>query len=141
MIVKANDRPNCDKHPDIVDTTREAFSSLASLGSGRLKGSFVPLGTITGTKEYLPSDFFSAFHVQLDSKIPNIALPNETVHISGKVTDGGEETILYVVAPSGKSETLSQDVKSGSFDYPVTLEEVGNYQFVVASGLSFSQAK
>lgn len=40
VIVKANDRPNCTKHPDIVDLSTAAFQSLAPLSKGRLAGSF-----------------------------------------------------------------------------------------------------
>lgn len=43
VMVKANDRPNCDKHPDIADLTTTAFKSLAPLSKGRLSGSVAEL--------------------------------------------------------------------------------------------------
>lgn len=60
IIVKANDRPNCTKHPDIVDLTTGAFSRLASITKGRLAGTVVPLGTLSTetVKEFLPRDYF-----------------------------------------------------------------------------------
>ncbi len=61
VIVKVNDRPNCAKHPDIIDLTRTAFTTLAPLSKGRLDGSFLSLGKVSNSlvKEYLPTDFFA----------------------------------------------------------------------------------
>lgn len=61
VTVKLNDRPNCTKHPDIIDLTRTAFMSLGRLSQGRLGGSFIPLEILPSglMKEYLPTDFFA----------------------------------------------------------------------------------
>lgn len=56
VLVKANDRPNCTKHPDIVDLTKTAFETLAPLSKGRLAGSFLPLGTIKNNTTKIPLD-------------------------------------------------------------------------------------
>lgn len=61
IIVKVNDRPNCTKHPDIVDLSKTAFSELGRIESGVLQGSFKKLGTIPGdyTKQYIDENVFS----------------------------------------------------------------------------------
>ena len=46
VLVKANDRPNCAKHPDIVDLTKAAFSSIAPISKGKLDGTLVALGSL-----------------------------------------------------------------------------------------------
>ena len=144
VLVKANDRPDCVKHGDIVDLTKTAFSTLAPLSKGRLDGSFLALGKLPASvvKEYLPTDFFSSFSVKIDANTPNLYLPSEVFRLAGDTTNGANETLLYVIAPSGKKTTLGQDNVSGSrFEYAVPLSEIGTYQFVIASGRIFSGAK
>ncbi len=86
VTVKLNDRPNCTKHPDIVDLTRTAFTSLGRLSQGRLNGSFIPLEVLpTGlTKEYLPIDFFAPLGVTISPETPNIYLPGDTLILRGR---------------------------------------------------------
>ncbi len=144
VIVKANDRPNCAKHPDIVDLTTTAFRTLAPLSSGKLAGSFIALDkTPKGlVKEFIPTDFFANYSIKLDANIPNIYLPNETLKLSGKTTGSENETLVYLQMPSGKTLTLGQDNLSGNrFEYYFPLTEIGTYQFVVASGRSFAGAR
>jgi rare lipoprotein A (peptidoglycan hydrolase) len=43
LIVKANDRPNCSKYPNVVDLSSSAFKVLAPLSKGRLAGSVAEL--------------------------------------------------------------------------------------------------
>ncbi len=144
VIVKVNDRPNCSKHPDIVDLTKTAFSTLAPLSKGRLKGSFVPLGKVSNNivKEYLPMNYFANLGIEIDPGIPNLYLPNETLRLTGKTNNGEKESLVYIVTPSGKIISYGQEaVVDTRFEYLVPLEEVGEYNFVLASGRSFSGAK
>lgn len=141
VIVKANDRPNCAKHADIVDLTRTGFTTLGPISRGRLAGSVNNLGTVSNStvKEYLNRDFFSALGIKLDANIPNLYLPNETLRISGQTTNGESESLVYFVTPSGKKISYGMDTLAGNrFEYFYPLTEVGNYEFVVASGRSFS---
>lgn len=141
IIVKANDRPNCAKHADIVDLTRTGFTTLAPVSRGRISGSVNNLGAVANgtTKEYLSQDFFSALGIKLDASIPNLYLPNETFRITGQTTNGESESLVYIVTPSGKKVSYGMDTfENNRFEYLYPLTEVGNYEFVVASGRSFS---
>lgn len=141
VLVKVNDRPNCAKHADIVDLTRTAFTTLGPLSRGRLAGSFNVLDTVSNeiVKEYLPEDFFSSVSIKLDARIPNLYLPNETLRITGVTTNGIEESLIYIITPSGKKISYGQDATENTrFEYFYPLDEVGDYQFVVAAGSSFS---
>lgn len=141
VIVKANDRPNCTKHPDIVDLTRTGFTTMAPLSRGRLAGSVNPLGTVSTdlVKEYISPDYFETVGIRLDANIPNMYLPNETLRITGMATNGKTESLIYIVTPSGKKISFGLDaIENTRFEYSYPLSEVGEYDFVVASGRSFS---
>lgn len=141
VLVKVNDRPNCTKHADIVDLTRTAFTTLGPLSRGRLAGSVNVLDTVSNeiVKEYLPENFFSSVSVKLDTRIPNLYLPNETLRITGMTTNGVTESLIYIITPSGKKISYGQDATENTrFEYFYPLDEVGDYQFVVAAGSSFS---
>ncbi len=47
VVVGANDRPNCARHPELIDLSRKAFQMLAPLNTGKVSGVRVtPIGTI-----------------------------------------------------------------------------------------------
>lgn len=144
VVVKANDRPNCTKHPDIVDLTTTAFSTLAPLSKGRLDGSFVSLGTVQNAtvKNYLPEQYFDALNVQLNPRIPNLYEVGETLVLKGQTTDNSAESLILVITPSGTEISYGQESESGSqFTYHIPLNEAGTYRLVLASGRSFSGAR
>jgi hypothetical protein len=143
VIVKNNDRPNCQLHPDIVDLSTNAFQSLAPLSRGKITGGFVSLKDAgkAFTKQYIPTDFFTSLGVTLDANIPDAYLPNETFHISGRVTDGKDSSILFFVLPSGKQFDIGEKVTDGLFSYAIPLTEIGKYRLVIASGNSFETTK
>lgn len=143
VVVKINDRPNCSKHPDIVDLSTSAFQSLAPLSRGKLAGSFEMLGSAPSgyVKRDVPTAVFMELGVKLDSGIPNAYLPGETLRVSGIVTDGKEDTVLFVKSPSGKKYSRSLPTEGGTFSYAVPLLEIGKYDLVVASGMGFSTTK
>lgn len=140
VIVKNNDRPNCVKHPDIIDLTTTSFSVIGNLSSGRLHGSFVSLGNTSKNyiKRYLANDTFENLGIILDDNLPNTYLPGDTLHISGRETKGNTDTLVYIQTPSNKEISLSQKKdEHGHFSYAYPIEEVGTYNIVVASGLGF----
>lgn len=143
VVVKVNDRPSCSKHPDIVDLTTTAFQSLAPLSKGRISGSFEVLGWSPSgyRKEAISTAGFSDLGVKFDTNIPNTYLPGETLRISGIVTDGKEDTVLFLKSPSGKKYSRSLPVDGNVFSYEIPLLEVGKYDLVVASGMGFSTNK
>lgn len=143
VVVKANDRPNCRIHPDIVDLTTTAFRTLAPLSSGRLKGSVEVLGTTPSgyRKEALDANGFQSLGVVLDAGIPNTYLAGETLRISGKVTDGKEDSLVFLKGPDGERYSRSMPVENGSFSYEIPLLQSGRYDLVVASGMGFSTSR
>lgn len=143
VVVKVNDRPNCSRHPDIVDLTTTAFRSLAPLSKGRLSGSFETLGMAPSgyRKEPVSTAAFSDLGIKFDENVPNTYLPGETLRISGVVTDGKTDTVLFLKSPSGKKYSRSLPTDGNAFSYEVPLLEVGKYDLVVASGMGFSTNK
>lgn len=143
VVVKVNDRPSCSRHPDIVDLSTSAFQALAPLSKGRLKGSFEVLGqTPSGyRKEPLSASAFSGLGIKLDEKIPNTYLVGETIRVSGRVTDGKEDTVFFLKSPSGKRFSRAMPVAGDSFSYEAPLLEPGKYDLVIASGMGFSTSK
>ena len=143
VVVKVNDRPSCSKHPDIVDLTTTAFRSLAPLSKGRLSGSFETLGMAPSgyRKEPVSTGAFSDLGIKFDENVPNTYLPGETFRISGTVTDGKTDTVLFLKSPSGKKYSRSLPTDGNAFSYEVPLLEVGKYDLVVASGMGFSTNK
>lgn len=140
IVVKNDDRPNCAKHPDLIDLTKTGFSSIGTLASGRLHGSFVSLGSATKTyaKRFVATNTFDSLGVRLESNLPNTYMLNDTIHISGKETGGKNDTLLFFRTPSGKDIFLSQKKDgNGNFSYNYPLEEIGTYLMVAASGTEF----
>ena len=71
----------------------------------------------------------------MDANIPNMYLPNETLKISGVTTNGEEETLIYIITPSGKKISFGlESTNPPRFEYNYPLVEVGYYEFVGASG-------
>lgn len=143
VVVKVNDRPSCSKHPDIVDLTTTAFRSLAPLSKGRLSGSFETLGMAPSgyRKENVSTAAFSDLGVKFDENVPNTYLPGETLRVSGVVTDGKTDTVLFLKSPSGVKYSRSLPTDGNVFSYEIPLLEVGKYDLVVASGMGFSTNK
>jgi uncharacterized protein YkwD len=139
--VKLNDRPNCTRHPDIIDLTRTAFSTLAPLSRGKIAGSFTSLGVLPSgvTKQYLPTDFFSPLGINLAPNTPNLYALGETLVIKGQTINGLSESLIYLVEPSGN--IISYGQSGSSIEYQIPLTQVGEYELVVAAGRSFSGAK
>ena len=73
VVVKLNDRPNCEKHPDVVDLSKVGFEALAPISKGKLSGTAHSLGMVdkTYTKNYLDTSAFTGLGIALDEKIPN----------------------------------------------------------------------
>lgn len=143
VVVKVNDRPSCSKHPDIVDLTTSAFQALAPISKGRLSGSFETLGMAPSgyRKEPVSPSAFADLGVKFDQGIPNTYLPGETLRVSGVVTDGKTDTVLFLKSPSGQKYSRSLPTDGTAFSYEVPLLETGKYDLVVASGMGFSTSK
>ena len=137
IVVKNNDRPNCKLHPDVIDLSTIAFKTLAPLSKGRMKGEYVALGAVSKSlsKQYIPTNSFSSQDILLNENIPNIYLAGETIHISGKTTDGKMQSLLYFILPNGENMAISQDNANGTeFSFDLPLMQTGKYRMTVSSG-------
>jgi Lytic transglycolase/Cysteine-rich secretory protein family len=144
VIVTVNDRPNCEKHPSIVDLSKQAFSHLADSRAGKLAGDFRRLGSVPKdyAKSLFPGTTFEKLGIQLDSGIPNTYLPNDTFRITGTLVGGGTESLIYLVTPSGKIISFGAESSiPGRFSYSLPIFEIGKYDFVIAAGRSFQSAR
>ncbi len=140
VVVKANDRPNCSRYPNVIDLSTTAFQTIGNLSSGRLQGTTNILGMVSAdyTKQMIPSDTFVSLGIKLDSNIPNTYLQNETFHITGKELFGQEYSLLYLQSPTNQDIALNYKQSSdGRFEYNFPLEETGVYKMVITSGLGF----
>lgn len=142
ILVEANDRPNCNKYPNVVDLSTRAFSSLSSLSAWRIKWAEAKLITTNlppgYKKKYLKTDTFSELGIVLDSNLPNTYFLTDRVRFSWKVINTQESMLLYVRFPSGKTETIAYRIDSNKrFIVDFLPSEEGIYTFVLAGWVWF----
>ncbi|MDD2566249.1 MAG: hypothetical protein PHZ26_05740 [Candidatus Gracilibacteria bacterium] len=128
LIVKVNDRPNCERFPNLIDMTTTAFDYFSARYIGKAEGEYIELGTSLKDyyKMYFPTDIYNDEGIVLQNKTPNSYLLNETININGELTLPGREISLKIISPTGKNIVLTKQVdKYFSFSYP--LEELGEY--------------
>lgn len=142
MVVKANDRPNCSKHPQVIDLTTEAFATLAPLSKGRLYDlSVSPLGVSLPewyVKRFLDSDTFSSLGVILAPHTPNTYLVWETIVLKGSIS-GGASGILYLSHNTTHEEIVDSIAveKNGTFESVIRPTLPGVYTLILSRGSEF----
>lgn len=92
-------------------------------------------------KEPVSTQAFADLGIKFDENVPNTYLPGETLRISGVVTDGKTDTVLFLKSPTGRKYSRSLPTDGNVFSYEIPLLEVGKYDLVVASGMGFSTSK
>ena len=144
IVVKANDRPNCTKFPNIIDLSREAFRTLGSLTLWRISDiSVTPIGWAPkSAKWFFASDVFSHLGVILDSQVPTVLFAGDGIEIVWHLTDGKKYALLYIAWNDWSEVSQNILIPVGnswifrtSFILPKT---PGQYTFIIASGNSFS---
>lgn len=147
IVVKANDRPNCTKYPNIIDLSREAFRVLGSLTFWRIADiSVTPIGWAPASaKWFFSADTFSHLGIVLDSEVPTVLFAGDDIEIRGHVTDGKKYALLYIARNDESWEhqnTLIPVDTSGKFRTSFSLpRSTGQYTFIIASGNSFNTDK
>ena len=145
VVVKANDRPNCSRYPNIIDLSRESFSLFASPSLGRIdtvEVTDIGQASTDQVKKFLPKNIFSHLDVSLTSTIPSILFIGQGLEIQWKVSIPSDYIIVYFSNQDNsdiKESSLVKVGKDGRFTARIQLpKKVGNYTFVIARGKSFN---
>lgn len=128
LIVKVNDRPSCERFPNLIDMTTTAFDYFYDRYKWKQNWEYIELWTSLKNyyKMYFPVNIFDDEWIVLQNKIPNSYLKNETLNINWELTLPWREISLKITSPTGKNITLTKQVdKYFSFSYP--LEELWEY--------------
>lgn len=141
VVLKANDRPNCRKHPDLIDVSKYVFWLFAPISRGRFwDGVIEDLGTlpIGYEKRYLPHDAFRSSAITIDSQIPNTYLPYETLHLKGKVHPPWTLITAVLSGEDGMNASVST-VSDPEGNFSLSLlgqEKIWAYRLTLFSGKS-----
>lgn len=145
VVVKSNDRPNCNRYPNVIDLSRDAFRILAPTSTWRIPEvgvTDIGIAPSDVSKWFLSKDIFSHLDVQLVSSVPNILFTRQWIEIRGKVTTPSEYVIVYISHeddPETKESSLTRVSKDGTFSARILLPgKVGKYTFVIARWKSFN---
>ncbi|MDD2486891.1 MAG: hypothetical protein PHS92_00775 [Candidatus Gracilibacteria bacterium] len=130
LLVKVNDRPNCSRFPNLVDMTTTSFDFLTKRFQGTKKAEFIEVSKVPGNyyKAYIKEDFFSKANVNLNQKIPNSYMVNETLNIGGKILNDNRTLKLIIRYPGQREVTLEKNDIDKYFLYSIPLDEKGEYR-------------
>ncbi len=141
--MKVNDRPNCDRHPELIDLSKKAFTLLSPIEIGKISNiSVTPIGSapVGLIRKDIPSNIFQSLSVRLETSLSNTYFSGESIVLRGRVLDGKKSVIVYLQNSSShieKSELIPVKVDGtfeGVFTFP---NESGKYTLILASGNSF----
>ncbi|MBP6981407.1 hypothetical protein KBB25_01380 [Candidatus Gracilibacteria bacterium] len=144
VVVRANDRPNCKKYPNLIDLSQSAFQLFSPVASGKIPNIAVdilaPVGNDNQMKGFIPTSSFSSLGVLLDSPVPNIFFSGDGIEISGRVVNNEKYALLYM-KNKNTGETFDSLIRVdsvGKFMIRFALpKNPGNYIFILAGGQSF----
>ncbi len=144
VVVTANDRPNCNRYPDVIDFSRSAFEVFSPIDTGRISNvSITNIGTNTGNfiKRNFAWDIFSDLGVILTQKIANTYFAWDSITLKWRVTINKKTVFLFLQEKNSNKEILKKLVSvdsSGNFIYSLQLPlEPGDFELVIAAGNSF----
>lgn len=104
-LIHINDRPNCNRYPNILDLTRTAFTLFAPASVGRIPSLQID------TLDSIDSHIFTSLGVELDSGTPSVYFAGDGIEINGRVLDKKKKVIVYLK----NSTTLEEDSPSYLF--------------------------
>lgn len=144
VVVRANDRPNCKKYPNLIDLSQSAFQLFSPVASGKIPNIAVdilaPVWNDNQMKWFIPTSSFSSLWVLLDSPVPNIFFSGDGIEISGRVVNNEKYALLYM-KNKNTGETFDSLIRVdsvGKFMIRFALpKNPGNYIFILAWGQSF----
>jgi uncharacterized protein YkwD len=143
-VVTINDRPNCRKHPEIIDLSRRAFEIFAPTSVGRISDtdlSIIGKNVNSFPKKNLDRNTFANLGIRLTSDLSNTYFTDESILIQGKVTIKKEYALIYLEEKSTKKKVvteLAKTDKNGNFSFLLQFpKNGGEYYLIVAGGNSF----
>ncbi|MBN2087697.1 septal ring lytic transglycosylase RlpA family protein [Candidatus Peregrinibacteria bacterium] len=160
VVVEVNDRGPYTNDPNrIIDLSKAAFESIASLSSGLINVSIVPV-TSSGSSNQpsnLTANLFDAIpescqeklgmgyyaknsfeNVTLDKELPNRIAESEILNISGSTTAVTNEVNVFISDESGKQYSFTGSNENGKFNIDVFFPAQGTYQLGIVPGQSGS---
>ena len=98
VVIRANDRPNCTRYPNLIDLSASVFQTFAPLSTGKVSGLAVtPIKIPTNLqKSWILPGMFQNLGILLDDRLPTLAFAGEGTDISGRVTNGEKEVLVYL---------------------------------------------
>ncbi len=145
VVVKANDRPNCNRYPNVIDLSRDAFALLAPTSAwriGEVQVTDIGAAPVGQLKWFLPLDIFEHLGVRLASQVPTMLFSWEGMTIRGKVIGESKNVTIALFREQEnliKNPLISVE-KDGTFQAHILLpKEIGSYIFIVAKGNGFSE--
>lgn len=82
MVVTLNDRPNCSRHPDVIDLSQSAFEVFAPLSRGRIQdidAQVIGYRNVSVSKKTFDTEVFSDFSVELSRPLSNTYFTKESI--------------------------------------------------------------
>ena len=99
-VVRANDRPNCTKYPNLIDLSRSAFELFSSTISWKISDLSVdilgPVWKDDQMKWFIYESTFSNLWIILDTPFPNIFFSWDGIQLSGRVVNDQKYVLLYM---------------------------------------------
>ncbi|MBN2306648.1 septal ring lytic transglycosylase RlpA family protein [Candidatus Peregrinibacteria bacterium] len=150
--VRVNDRGPYGDDSRIIDLSKAAFESIASLGSGIINVSITPVSGPPGgiidsdsqalcpgipTLDYYSGNIFE--NITLNTSLANVYLADEVFFVEGK-SASSEKTVSAFLADDSESQFpfYTERSSDGSFSIPVYFPQTGDYSFGVLPGESGS---
>lgn len=129
LIIKTNDRPNCDRFPNLIDLSTTAFDYFFERYKWKQAWSYIELWLASKEyyKKFIESNIFEDEAIIIKEKTPNSYLLNESIHINWELSLPNREIVLKIKTPSGKIITLTKYIEK-YFSFSYYLEEIWEYQ-------------
>jgi hypothetical protein len=136
VVVEVNDRPNCKKHPYVIDLSPTAFVALSPLSVGRIPTvAYTPIRTPVPAgyaKMNIPTDTYIDAGIVLDTDISNSTFADDTIYISGRVADTTTRYMTVCSVSGSTEERVSTQMLAYTTDKKFTtvytLPDVGTYR-------------
>ena len=123
MTLKVNDRPNCQKHDDLIDVSKAVFTRFAPLSRGKVVWvSVTPLWSapIGYEKRLLEANTFENDGITLDPDLPNTYCVNESIVLRGKTLSNNPSVTVLLLGNNGSEWVSSVFVgKNRDFVLPI----------------------
>ena len=117
MVLKVNDRPNCQQWNDLIDVPKNVFTQFAPLSRGRITGATVTpweISPVWYEKRFLSSDTFASSNILLSPNIPNTYCTNESMRITGSTLSDAPSVTAVMIGDDGSEWVSSVEVEKNT---------------------------